>query len=154
MAVAKLSHSAAASLSFVKKLQSDETHKMVRKEVFSAVKAQFGIPDKHRIKVELDQTEPDYLVIKRKSDGAAYELDTHGKWVEATPAQGAAQADVYVELDEQAMQEIAATEVNDNGAEVKSMTEIGSTEKMVLKSGHLYVRIPRDEVEDQDDIPF
>ena len=154
MAVAKLSHSAAASLSFVKKLQSEETHKMVRKEVFSAVKAQFGIPDKHRIKVELDQTEPDYLIIKRKQDGAAYELDAHGKWVDAAAPADASKGEVYVELSESDMKEIAVTEVNDNGATMKSLSEVGSTEKIVLKSGHLYVKIDREDVDDQDDIPF
>lgn len=154
MAVAKLSHSAAASLSFVKKLQSEETHKMVRKEVFSAVKAQFGIPDKHRIKVELDQTEPDYLIIKRKQDGAAYELDAHGKWVEAVSTEAPNKGEVYVELTGSDMDEIALTEVNDNGANVKSLAEIGSTEKLVLKSGHLYVKVDREDIDDQDDIPF
>ncbi len=47
----------------------------IRKEIFAAAKATFGIPAEHRLKVEIDNvSSPDYAVIFRKKDGSRYPI--------------------------------------------------------------------------------
>ena len=53
----------------------------LRSELFSGIKAGFGIPDDHKIKVELDDTMSSvYSVILRKKTGDAYTLTDDGVW--------------------------------------------------------------------------
>jgi len=62
---------------------SDDTAKPMRKQLFAALKAKFGIPSSHSLKVELDDTASDaYAVLQRKKTGAAYDLHADGKWVD------------------------------------------------------------------------
>lgn len=61
---------------------SEDTAKPMRKQLFAAIKAKFGIPASHALKVELDDTSSDaYAVLLRKKNSEAYELHADGKWV-------------------------------------------------------------------------
>lgn len=61
---------------------SEDTAKPMRKQLFAAIKAKFGIPTSHALKVELDDTSSDaYAVLLRKKNSEAYELHADGKWV-------------------------------------------------------------------------
>lgn len=66
---------------------------VVRKNIFTAAKAQFRIPDEHRLRAEIDNTNnPAYGVLIRKKTGQAYPLNSEGIYVPndatavATPA--------------------------------------------------------------------
>lgn len=59
----------------------DADRSVVRAQVFSATKAAFGIPQEHKLKVEIDdRNSPNYGVLTRKKGDAAYELDSTGQW--------------------------------------------------------------------------
>ena len=61
----------------------DADAKAMRKQLFSTLKAKFGIPEDHALKVELDDTaSADYAVLLRKKGNAPYELHLDGKWVD------------------------------------------------------------------------
>jgi hypothetical protein len=147
MAHAKLSHSAAASLAFVKKLQNDETHAMVRKEVFAQAKAAFGIPDKHKVKVELDPANPNYLDIRRKTDNSLYELNSNGKWTGAEAEPAPAETKAVLKMTADQVKE-AAVEAFDMGDAVKvPLTSMaGTSEDVITKDGFLYVRVDASDV--------
>lgn len=49
----------------------------VRKQVFATAKARHGIPDAHKLRVEIDDTRsPMYGVLVRKKDGTTYDVGT------------------------------------------------------------------------------
>jgi len=153
MAHAKLSHSAAASLAFVRNLQNEETHTLVRREVFAQVKAAFGIPEKHRIKVELDASKPNYLDIVRKTDGARYELNAAtNKWTGAEVVPAVVERPVYVRLDLDDLRDFAIEQADNATAEVVEPREIGyATAEVRLDSydkGHVWVRVDGNSLSD------
>lgn len=58
----------------------------VRHEVFAAAKQAAGIPNDHRVKVEIDnRSHPDYLVLIRKLTGAKYPIVPQTYVVKLTP---------------------------------------------------------------------
>lgn len=86
---AKLTQAQASFLKTIRSMQ-DAQRKELKRTLFAAVKSTFGIPDDHKLKVEIDNVlSSDYLVIKRSKDGsnATYELDSAGRWTGAAPQQ-------------------------------------------------------------------
>jgi len=74
-----------------------ETHKAVTSRVFTKTKNDLGIPDKHKLRVELDDAgSPDYLVLIRKKNGTKYTLGADGRWNEAAGSTPAAAVDQRV----------------------------------------------------------
>lgn len=147
MAHAKLSHSAAASLAFVKKLQNEETHAMVRKEVFAQAKAAFAIPEKHKVKVELDPASPNYLDIRRKTDNSLYELNSNGKWVGAEAEAPAAETKAVLKLTADSIKERAVEAFDEGDATKVPLTSMaGINEDILVKDGNVYVRVDASDV--------
>lgn len=67
--------------------QDEQARKTIKANLFAKVKARFGIPQEHKLKVEIDNiTDPMLGVLIRKNNGTAYDLDGSGQWVGATPA--------------------------------------------------------------------
>lgn len=74
--------------------QPDEMRKQIKADLFKQVKNMHGIPDDHKLKVEIDnQWSPDYAVLIRKKDGAKYQLTDTGRWVGASVLAPAAPVD-------------------------------------------------------------
>lgn len=77
MTFAKLSLAQAASINLAREHADDSTRKLVKKEIFGAVKQAFGIPATDRVKCETtDAASDDYLVIKNSSTGVPYPANT------------------------------------------------------------------------------
>ena len=89
MAYAQLTPSQANYLKLARAL-SDADRIAVKAELFRTVKASFGIPDDHKLKVEIDDAaHPNYLVLIRKKNDEPYALRvSDGKWVGAGAPQG------------------------------------------------------------------
>lgn len=67
--------------------QDEQARKTIKTNLFAKVKARFGIPQEHKLKVEIDNsTDPMLGVLIRKKDGTVYDLDGSGLWVGAAPA--------------------------------------------------------------------
>lgn len=80
---AKLTSTQANFLKLIR-TSSDSDRKELKRELFSVVKAKFGIPDEHKLKVEIDDVDsPRYLVLVRKSDDSAYVLGSDDRWAGA-----------------------------------------------------------------------
>lgn len=63
-----------------KKDEKADERKQIKREVFSVVKAKFGIPDAHKLKANTTgEHQPGYLVLHNKM-GLAYQLGEDGKW--------------------------------------------------------------------------
>ena len=89
---AKLSPALAAAINLARQHAGDDDRKAVKKEMFAAAKAQFGIPADVKVKCETSNTvSPDYLVLKRSADGQPFMLDDVGLWVDAPAPQVQAQ---------------------------------------------------------------
>jgi hypothetical protein len=83
MTIAKISLPLAALMIGARSL-SDDVRKAVVKQVFDKVKSEFGIPDEHKLKVEIDAaSDPMFLTLVRKKNGATYPLRSDGMWVDA-----------------------------------------------------------------------
>jgi hypothetical protein len=93
MAKATLSLAQMATLRSLRNLDEDIAGAL-RTELFASIKAGFGIPDEHKVKVEIDEEESvAYGVIIRKKTGEDYTLTADGVWDEGKPQpQSAAQA--------------------------------------------------------------
>lgn len=147
---AKLSTAAAASLQFVRGLQNAETHEKVRDEVFGQAKALFGIPERHRVKVELNPEQEDYLFIVRKKDGTKYELDpSTGRWVQAQPLPKAdGKVFVAVPLDE--VRSLAVDLVYQDGQETLAAGdlpgELDATKDFLVHGDVMYVKVDEDDL--------
>lgn len=156
MANAKLSAAAAASLQFVKNLQSVETHSIVKREVFAQAKAVFGIPAEHKIKCELDAESPNYLELVRKKDGSKYELDSTGKWVGLLAELNAEPRLAYVVVHLHDLQAWAIDTANNGDsldivdAQYVEDGSPGSTAPVQVKAEgrYVYVKVDRQEMED------
>jgi hypothetical protein len=80
MANAKLTAVQAAIINGARNNSSDDERKQIKREVFSVVKAKFGIPESTKLKANttgVDQ--PGYLVLHDK-DGNAFQLGDNGQW--------------------------------------------------------------------------
>lgn len=85
---AKLSPAIASAINLARQHAGDDDRKAVKKEMFAAAKAQFGIPADVKVKCETANTaSADYLVLKRSADGQPFMLDDVGLWVDALPQQ-------------------------------------------------------------------
>lgn len=82
MAQAKLTLQQGAFLVRLRSLGNDDANRnAMKRDLFAMVKQQFGIPDDHKLKVEVDTaSDPAFLTLIRKKDGTAYELGPDGKW--------------------------------------------------------------------------
>jgi len=156
MAFAKLSQSAAASLQFVKRLHSVETHALVKREVFAQAKTIFGIPADHRVKCELDPDSPNYLELIRKKDGSKYELNGDNKWV-GTEADVVLAKSAYVVVSLESLQAWAAEQA-DNGesldvvdSEYVEIDGVGANKPVQLKADDRYVYIKVDRASISED---
>lgn len=88
MAYAQLTPSQANYLRLARNM-SDEDRSAIRAELFRSVKATFGIPDDHKLKVEVDDASHHaFLTLIRKKTDQPYVLGADGKWVNAASAQG------------------------------------------------------------------
>lgn len=88
---AKLSPAIASAINLARQHAGDDDRKAVKKEMFAAAKAQFGIPADVKVKCETANTaSADYLVLKRSADGQPFMLDDVGLWVDAPRQQAAA----------------------------------------------------------------
>lgn len=88
MAFAKLTQAQANYLTLARNM-SNEDRSAIRAELFRSVKTAFGIPDDHKLKVEIDDaTLPTFLTLIRKKTNQPYVLGADGKWVDNTAAQG------------------------------------------------------------------
>jgi hypothetical protein len=76
----------AAQINLLKLLrtQDESTRKQIKADLFAQVKNKFGIPDDHKLKVEIDATSDSrFAVLVRKTNDSAYRLAVDGKWVDA-----------------------------------------------------------------------
>jgi hypothetical protein len=74
---AKLSLAQAASINLARLHADDDTRKLVKKEIFAAVKQAFNIPTHDKVKCETTNVSAaDYLVIKNSASGIAYRADS------------------------------------------------------------------------------
>ena len=88
MAYAQLTPSQANYLRLARTM-SDEDRSAIRAELFRSVKLAFGIPEDHKLRVEIDDAaHPQYLVLIRKKTDQPYVLGANGKWVGASAPQG------------------------------------------------------------------
>lgn len=84
MAYAKLSPAIASAINLARQHAGDDDRKAVKKEMFAAAKAQFGIPADVKVKCETANTaSADYLVLKRSADSQPFTLADDGLWVGA-----------------------------------------------------------------------
>ena len=75
MTFAKLSLAQAASINLARQHADADTRKMVKKEIFAAVKAAFGIPADDKVKCDCEAEfvgTPTYLVIRNSRTGQPY----------------------------------------------------------------------------------
>lgn len=88
MAYAKLSPAIASAINLARQHAGDDDRKAVKKEMFAAAKAQFGIPDDIKVKCETSDTASAvYLVLKDSRTGQPFTLGNDGRWVDALPQQ-------------------------------------------------------------------
>lgn len=88
MAKAQLTQAQANYLKLARNM-SDEDRSAIRAELFRSVKQTFGIPESHKLKVEIDDANhPHYLTLFRKKTDESYALGADGKWVGASTPQG------------------------------------------------------------------
>ena len=120
MAYAKLSPAIASAINLARQHAGDDDRKAVKKEMFAAAKAQFGIPADVKVKCETANTvSPDYLVLKRSADGQPFTLDDDGLWVGA-PRQVAAapvRPTRWFKVDRDDLIEVAKDVINSDGAD-------------------------------------
>ncbi len=91
MAYAKLSLSQAASINLARMHADDDTRKLVKKDIFAAAKAAFGIPASTKLKCEtVDTAHTDYLVLKDSSNDSRFALDLLGYSTAGAPTPQAA----------------------------------------------------------------
>jgi hypothetical protein len=89
MAYAKLSPQSINLMLAIRSMEAatpDEV-KGIRKEIFAAAKAMFGIPADHALKVDIDTPGEMFGVLVRKKGGAAYPIHPNGMWIGAVVAQ-------------------------------------------------------------------
>lgn len=154
---AKLSPALAAAINLARQHAGDDDRKAVKKEMFAAAKAQFGIPADVKVKCETSNTaSPDYLVLKRSADGQPFTLTDDGLWVGAPAPQVQAQPRVtrWFKLDASELIDIAKDVVNGNGADwdddsYNSMAATADEVTPGLKKGSdgtFYVEMTEDEL--------
>lgn len=117
---AKLSPALAAAINLARQHAGDDDRKAVKREMFAAAKAQFGIPADVKVKCETANTaSPDYLVLKRSADGQPFTLTDDGLWVGAPAPQVQAQPRVtrWFKVDRDDLIDIAKDVVNGHGAD-------------------------------------
>lgn len=99
MAFAKITASHRDLLLTIRTITDTAARKRILKNVFAEIKAKYGIPEKHRLKVELDNaSSPDYLVMIRKKTGEKYKLGVCDRW-EKAPALPQRRSAITVPLD-------------------------------------------------------
>jgi len=105
---AKLTQAQATFLKTIRAM-SDDDRRSLKRDIFAVVKDKFGIPAEHKVKVEVDNPySPHYLTVIRKVDGAAYQLNSDGRWdgavcaptpaVRFFPVQSSSVADALADL--------------------------------------------------------
>jgi len=73
---ATLSSSQMAALRGLRHFDAAEVASTIRASLFAGIKTQFGIPQEHKVKVEVDNVaHPAYGVIVRKKTGMAYSVN-------------------------------------------------------------------------------
>lgn len=82
--IAKLSPAIASAINLARQHADDESRKALKREMFAAAKAQFGIPADVKLKCETANTaSPDYLVLKVSATNETFQLGDDGLWVDA-----------------------------------------------------------------------
>ena len=117
---AKLSPALAAAINLARQHAGDDDRKAVKKEMFAAAKAQFGIPADVKVKCETANTaSADYLVLKRSADGQPFMLDDVGLWVDAPRQVAPVQPRVtrWFKVDRDDLIDVAKDVVNSDGAD-------------------------------------
>lgn len=95
MANAQLNLHQAAFLVRLRQFPDETARKAMKADLFRLVKDTFGIPQDHKLKVEVDAaSSPDFLVLYRKTDGQPYQLHADGKWIGAERSTAAVPAPV------------------------------------------------------------
>lgn len=90
MAYAKLSPALASAINMARQHADDESRKALKREMFAAAKAQFGIPADIKLKCDTSNPDnPDYLVIKASATNETFPLGDDGLWVNAVRQQAA-----------------------------------------------------------------
>lgn len=154
---AKLSPALAAAINLARQHAGDDDRRAVKKEMFAAAKAQFGIPADVKVKCETANTvSPDYLVLKRSADGQPFMLDDVGLWVDAPRQQAQVQPRPtrWFKLDASELIDIAKDVVNSDGADwdddsYNSMAATADDVTPGLKKGSdgtFYVEMTEDEL--------
>ena len=86
--IAKLSPAIAAAINLARQHADDDSRKALKREMFAAAKAQFGIPADILLKCDTtNQDNPDYLVIKASKTNETFQLGDDGLWVGAARQQ-------------------------------------------------------------------
>lgn len=120
MAYAKLSPAIASAINLARQHAGDDDRRAVKREMFAAAKAQFGIPDDVKLKCETSNTaSPDYLVLKASATGQPFTLGNDGRWVDAPPPQVQVQPRVtrWFKVDRDDLIEAAKDVVTGDGAD-------------------------------------
>lgn len=120
MAYAKLSPAIASAINLARQHAGDDDRKAVKREMFAAAKAQFGIPDDVKVKCETSNTaSADYLVLKRSADSQPFTLADDGLWVGAPRQVAQVQPRVtrWFKVDRDDLIEAAKDAANGDGAD-------------------------------------
>jgi hypothetical protein len=150
MAFAKISPASALSLTLVKDHGTPDDLKAARKSIFDDAKARFGIPLSTKIKVEIrDRNNPDYCVIKTKSD-APFELADDGLWVnaarDAAPVAAPAPKMGWFKLDKDDLQELVIdTKFAHDAVDLPDVT-IMLADGVVSGNGAVFVQVALDDL--------
>lgn len=88
--IAKLSPAIASAINLARQHADDESRKALKREMFAAAKAQFGIPADIKLKCDTSNPDnPDYLVLKASATNETFQLGDDGLWVNAVRQQAA-----------------------------------------------------------------
>lgn len=154
MTFAKLSLAQAASINLAREHADDATRKLVKKEIFGAVKAAFGIPATAKVKCETtDAASPDYLIVKDSANGQPYlagspVVQIHlvavpMAWFRIDASEAEEALTSYMEND------MDSDRLNGQGLLPSSAVLCGTDNMAVGESGDVYIRLPADHFTEQ-----
>jgi acyl carrier protein len=153
MTFAKLSLAQAASINLARQHADADTRKMVKKEIFAAVKAAFGIPADDKVKCDCEAEfvgTPTYLVIRNSRTGQPY--------LAGSPAAPAPRPKLWFRLDaDTAVDVLTAHMENDMsdddldpcGLDHPGLTTYDNPDLATDSDGDVYIRLNADHFDEQ-----
>ncbi len=155
MPFAKISPAQATSIVLARRHANDTDRKAVKKEIFTQLRAQFGITSDIKLKVEVDNpSSPDYLVLKNKVTDARFDLASDDRVVGAPAVLVSAMTrNRFFKVDASTAKDLLRDDVFNSGIEFADGADVLPTDSRQIQdgvhaapNGDIYVQLSEQEI--------